>query len=157
MGQQSGRGLPGASASASHWPRSSQGPSRKGSMFQAQTRVVVGRIQFLMSCWAEPSIPHEASLGSLPRGPLHRASHTWWLASSGEQADGQERVLARERAQAAVFCKLILEVRYHHFSYILLVARSNLHSKGGDYTRVCVPGGGTHWELYQKLPITNNK
>ena len=89
--------------------------------------------QFLMSCW------QEASLRSLPHGPIYRASCTWQLASSGEQARGQQRLPAKE-SMLARHSHGVLEPNLgnesHHFYYILLVTRSNLHSRGGDYTRV---------------------
>lgn len=48
---------------------------------------VAGRIQFLAACWIEGLSSSRAGAGGCPRflasGPLHRAVHTWQLASLG--------------------------------------------------------------------------
>lgn len=87
--------------------------------------------QLLMSCW------QEASLSSLPRGPDHRASHTWQLASSGEQARGQERVPARESVLARHGHNVLQPNLERDTSSLLTysicqkhITRSSLHSRG---------------------------
>ena len=60
--------------------------------------------------------------------------------------------------EATVFYNLITEVISHHFCCNLCikwVTRFNTHSRGGDYTRGWIPGGGVYRELpCQQLPIT---
>lgn len=108
---------------------------RKGATSQL-IHVAVGRILILIAYWLE------ATLSSLPCGPLHRAAHN--VATGFPQSKW-----ARESppGQAAAFCDLMLEVTNTVPSdslYLLQVTKSSPHSRAGiaqGHGYKGVPGG----------------
>lgn len=102
-GQESGHGFVRSSAPESLTGYRHLKDCRERIRFQAHTHVAVGRIQFLESYWTEflMSCWQEASLSSLPCGPLQGAACTRQLASWWGWAAAnwrQKRELVGERA-----------------------------------------------------------
>lgn len=112
----------------------SEGSTGEGSSSKL-TRVIVGRIQsrgLLFSLFS-----------SLLHGPFHSAAYN---AAAGFQLQRNKQENKRvSKTEVRVFFNLTTKVTPHHCGHILSLRSKSLRSsqqpRGGDYTKVWIPGG----------------
>ena len=122
------------------------------------THIAFGRAEVLASCCWSYQL-----LDTSPFPSHHSQNDSLLLEEQGLQDGKRERERRKEREREGErererdmrgqklqpFCNLILELTYHHSTVFcsLEVKESSPHTRGADYTRVCIPGGKNHWRL----------